>query len=443
MNNQEMQNLYSRAIIAGILDFPALMEDPVINGLDKTDFFGDFGTVWEKMVSLAGTGALSTVNLVASLSPASGLDLPYFVNLRREFADLPTDDLADYARALRKHSARRSLLDVASRLANAAHTDENPQMVAGWAMDALAYWAMDGAPTDEPIADVLSQVYEEAQKRYADPRDVWGIPYGFPKLDKATGGLQKGELLLVGGEPGVGKTWWATQLVMQAAQTAPGAFLTLEMRKQDIVRRMMSILGVERRRLMTGRLEVADWQAIDKAMDIIQRLPIVIDDRPLKLNQVRATLARHKTQRNIQWFVLDYLMLIDAPGKNEIETTQQISREMKLICKDLDLAGIVLHSVNKMGMDSDGTAKSKLRGSGQVVHDADLIYMLTKFKAVQSDAFDMSIMPARQDRIITLHIEKGRELERSGGVVHYERRSGTPGFDELDPDKTRKWDAPQ
>lgn len=428
----EQHRQHSRAVIAGVLDFPALMDDMTIGTLEASFFFGGDMVLWQKMRELHKTSSISVVNLINSLSPSSGYDFNYFAKLLDEIGNLPQSDIIDYARGLANHAGRRSLNEIAGKLAQAARSDEAPAVVAAQMMDDLARWAMHGELlTDEPIRDVLSAVFDEAMKRYADPRDIWGIPSGFRRLDLATGGLQTGELIIIGGEPGVGKTWFSTQLAMQAAESAPGVFLSLEMRKADIVRRMMGVVGVQRQKLMTGRLEPNDFQLIDRAMAIIQNLPIVIDDRPIKLHQIRPVLARHKTKTGASWFVLDYLYLIDAPGRDEIEKTQNISREMKLICKELNMAGIVLHSVIKSGMDQDGTAKSKLRGSGQVVHDADVIYMLTKYQPAHGNMEDAMILPARAARMITLHVEKGRELERSGGVIHYERRQNSPGFDEL------------
>lgn len=429
MTDENKHQQFSRAVIAGVLGFPALMDDPEVSILEPVYFYGGDGALWAKMRELQRDGKLSTVNLINSFPPSSGYDFGFFTALYDEFGRLPAADVAEYAIGLANYAGRRSLNEIANKLATAARTEETPASVASWAMDQLARWSMGAEPTDQPIRDVLLEVFQQATERAANPKDIWGIPTGFPRLDIATGGLQQGELIIIGGEPGVGKTWFSTQVAMQASAYAPGVFLSLEMRKADIVRRMMAILGVNRKRMMTGRMEKADFEALDASMAAIQEMNMVIDDRPLKLHSIRPALARHKAKSDIKWFVLDYLYLIDAPGINEIEKTQNISREIKLICKELDIAGIVLHSVSKAGMDTKETGKSRLRGSGQVVHDADLIYMLTRFTPI--DTHDALIMPARQEKIISLHVEKGRELEKVGGVLHFERRQNSPGFDEV------------
>lgn len=428
MTEDNKHRQYSRAVIAGALSWPAIMDDQEVSLLEPAYFFGGDIDLWGKMKALQKDGRLSTVNLISACPPSSGYDFSYFAALMEEYSRLPLGDVVEYARGLRHYATRRSLNEIAGRIAMASRSDD-PDLAVSWAMDQLAYWSMGKEPTDQPIKEVLLEVFEEAVRRSQDPKDVWGIPSGFRRLDIATGGLQQGELVIIGGEPGVGKTWFSTQLAMQASSHAPGAFLSLEMRRVDIVRRMMGILGVSRKKMMTGRMEQEDFQMLDEAMAEIQKLSIIIDDRSLKLTNIRPMLARHKAKHDIKWFVLDYLYLIDAPGINEIEKTQNISRELKLVCKELDLAGIVLHSVNKSGMDIKDTGKSKLRGSGQVVHDADVIYMLTKFTPV--DSRDSLMLPAMQDKTITLHVEKGRELEKAGGVIHYQRRATSPGFDEV------------
>lgn len=433
-NTEEKHNFISRAIIAGVMDWPAVLDEPFVSTLSKSDFYGSFGELWERVLELNRDGRLSTINLVGSFSPASGYDMGYFAKLKSDYPYVSSGEIIEYSQSLRNYSARRMLLDVSSKIAQSAHTDELPEIVVSKAIEVLSRWAMNGAQEEKSLVEVIREVEAEINERAKDPREVWGIPSGYPRLDKLTGGLQPGELLIIGGEPGIGKTWFVTQMAMQLAKLSPGAFLSLEMKTKPIIRRFLQLQGVARRSMMTGYMTVSDWAALESGMKTIPALPIHINQSALRMEQIYPLLARYRAKYKIRWFVLDYLSLLEAPGRDEIEKTQNISRELKRTCNELDLAGVVIQSVNKMGMDTDGaTGKAKLRGSGQMIHDADLIFMLTKFKKVDGDSFTQSIMPARHEKIITLHIEKGRELERAGGLLFYERVDNTPAFKELDP----------
>jgi hypothetical protein len=108
---------------------------------------------------------------------------------------------------------------------------------------------------------------------------------------------------------------------------------------------------------------------------------------------------------------------------------------MKQAAHDLNLSIVLISSVNKMGMDSpnENVTKSNVSGSGKKLHDADIIYILTKFNEKKNS--DLSIMPTDYQRIATLHISKARELDYNvpGGAINYMRETPNPKFRELIP----------
>jgi replicative DNA helicase len=283
------------------------------------------------------------------------------------------------------------------------------------------------------LSPVLSIVYDEIEARSANPCDIWGIPIGIPKLDIETGGQQCGELTLMAGEPGLGKTWFAIGAAMEMSKTAPGAFFSLEMSMNAIVRRMLvAQSGVKSRAMRTGRIGEHDWIKISEAVGSLETLPFYLDDRIRDIGGLRSSLARLKREADIKWFVLDYMLLLEDAGRDEIESTSNVSRELKHICMDLDLAGLVIHSVTKAGMDRTGieaSSKSNLRGSGQVIYNADLVLYLTEFQPDNNLKF---YSEEEKKRLSTLWVKKGRELEDPHIRVHLTRRQNSPLWGELE-----------
>ena len=115
---------------------------------------------------------------------------------------------------------------------------------------------------------------------------------------------------------------------------------------------------------------------------------------------------------------------------------------MKQIANDLNISLILISSVNKggMGILSENSTKANLSGSGKKLHDADVIYILTKFNEKKSN--DNSIMPKDYWRVTTLHIEKARELDYNlpGGAINYMRETPNPKFKELKSEsETPSW----
>lgn len=284
------------------------------------------------------------------------------------------------------------------------------------------------------IGDTADKVEQMIRERAANPTDVWGIPYAWSYLSTLTGGKQKGEVTLFSAEPKIGKSWWNLQDALQTAiKDTPVFYWCGEMKRTQLMMRFYQLLGVNGRRMKNGQMTSDDWDALTDAKALIMNSPLFIDDSPLMLHELRPMLAKQKAEHGIEQVVIDYAMKILAPGRDEIEQTSNISKEVKSIALDLDLAVTLITSVNKMGMDSktESASKSNVRGSGQQIHDADVIYIMTKFN--EKYGIDYGIMPNEYDKTISLHIAAGRELDHQieGGFIPYMREGFTPKFKEL------------
>jgi replicative DNA helicase len=339
-------------------------------------------------------------------------------------------------RIIRDFSQRRSLLTLASDIARAAQ-DRKVELGDASAefIDRMSRLSSckSGAVQWSIYFDAL---FGEIQERMETPRDTWGIPTGFHSFDRITGGLQPGEEFILSGKPGVGKSMLAMDMAARMAQQAPGAIYSLEMTGRQVVRRITSSRAeVQSNKLKTGRISDAEYPKVTKAIDALQGLPVYMSDAAnMTTGSIRSDLARLKAQHDIQWFVFDYLLLAgDAPEKEEIERTAMISRQMKIICRHLEVAGIVIHSMNKAGMDKSRPEQSNLRGSAQVSFDADLICFLNEFTPMSPQ--DGFIAPAEQANMRTLFFAKGRELENPEKYLHLVKLPGYPTFGDYETER--------
>jgi replicative DNA helicase len=295
--------------------------------------------------------------------------------------------------------------------------------------------------------DVIDQLEQDILERQKNPRDVWGVHYAWPFLSIITGGKQKQELIILAGEPGVGKSWFAHQDALYTALGSPSQNIPStpvlvwsgEMPQKQVYRRMFEMLGVPKRNMLTGNMSETDWQFFNEAKAMIVNSPIYVSDAALDLKSVRPMLEREIGEHGIVQAVFDYDWLISSPGHSEIEQSQNISREMKQLSRELNISIILISSVNKMGMDTanDNVTKANVSGSGKKLHDADVIYILTKFNEKKST--DLGIAPKDYQRIATLHIAKGRELDYHvpDGAINYMRETPNPKFREM-KDMSRK-----
>ena len=281
---------------------------------------------------------------------------------------------------------------------------------------------------------LLLEMDADLTERIKDPQSVWGIKTKFPKFDQITGGLQKGESLIIGGNPGIGKSMIAVQMGFQMAEDAPGAIYSLEMSKKNVVWRIVSArTRIESRKIKGGNLGPDDQTKIVQAYESLSNLPVLISGRSdWTTTSLMADLTRLKAQHGIEWFIVDYLALLsDSNYKEEHQRIAAISRHLKLVCRQLDLAGIFVHSLTKQGMASSIPGLAALRGEAGVSFDADVVVFLTGFNPVSDQ--EKSIIKENQENMRTLIFKKGRELQDPRRYIHFVKATHFPEFQEYIP----------
>ena len=337
-----------------------------------------------------------------------------------------------YANTVKGYSDKRGLLKFANRIAGLAYKDNSfSQAVTEIKQDFDAI--ENGVVVDDsfqPLKDVFSEVYDEAEERSKSPKEIWGIPTGLDQLDKETGGQQGGELSFWVGEPGVGKTWLLLGMALEMSKTSAGGFLSMELKKQSVARRVLSgASGVATKAIKTGFLEASDWVRINKAVEENAGLPLYLMYESITSSQLYHIVRQAKKKYNFGFLVVDYAMLFVDTARDDTERTAIISRNLKQIATTFDITVNCIHSVVKTGMDNGSDpSKSNMRGSGQQIHDADNVYFLTPYK--QTSELDGFLREEQTKKMITVWCKKGRELENSDFHVHMVRKGASPFFAE-------------
>ena len=207
----------------------------------------------------------------------------------------------------------------------------------------------------------------------------------------------------------------------------------MEMQDTQIGRRLISgHAKIQTSALKKGKILESDYPRFLEAIEYLAALPITISDATgWTTTSMRADLARQKSQNGVEWYVVDYLHLLDdALHLSDTERTGRISRGLKGTSQSLNLAGIIINSMTKEGMNSAGIAPSQtgMRGSGQVLHDADLITFLTKYPDNNLPG-DM-VSAKDRENLRVLWFAKGRELESDRKWITLVKQPGFPSFGE-------------
>ncbi len=234
------------------------------------------------------------------------------------------------------------------------------------------------------IQDVLLTNIKIIDEAAQNKDKIVGIPTGFKDIDEKTSGFQRSDLIIVAARPAMGKTSFALNVAQQSAVKAGSSVIifSLEMSKEQLGQRLLAMQArVEMQKLKQGDLDRKDWDRITMALDELNNTKIVIDDTPgISLMEMRNKCRRLKAQQGLDLIVIDYLQLMSMQGKtdNRQQEISAISRNLKLLAREMDCALIVLSQLSRAPEQRQDHRPilSDLRESGSIEQDADIVIFL-------------------------------------------------------------------
>ncbi len=292
-------------------------------------------------------------------------------------------NVKDYARIVKDKSILRALIGACGEVQELAYSEQDEVEHVLEIAERSIYAIADGNETKnfEHIRDVLVSAYDHLHQLTTDKEGTRGTPTGFSGLDKVLVGLGKGDLVLVGARPGMGKTSFTMNVAVNAAQSTKKAVcvFSLEMSAEQLVTRMLSSEAlVESHALRSGELSEEDWTKLAHASARLSECDILIDDTSgITVTGMKAKLRRVK---NLGMVVIDYLQLMQSDRRidNRVQEVAEISRGLKLMAKELGVPVITCAQLSR-GPESRTDKKpmlSDLRDSGAIEQDADIVMFL-------------------------------------------------------------------
>lgn len=236
----------------------------------------------------------------------------------------------------------------------------------------------------KPISLLAKEQLNRLQDLYNGRSAITGLSTGFASLDAVTAGLHPGNLVVIGGRPGMGKTDLALNIAVHVALhlKKPALIFSLEMSEDELTNRILSAqASVDGHALRTGRIDAAAWRRLAEASSLLEPVPLTIDDSgSLSMSQIRSRSRLHKSKHGLGLLVVDYLQLMH--GRGDAATREQevsdLSRSLKALAKDLDVPVIALAQLNRSveGRKPPKPKLADLRESGGIEQDADLVMMI-------------------------------------------------------------------
>ncbi len=401
------------ALLGSILINPNALND-VAAFLQADDFFiVRNGWVWDTVQRLHERGdEIDYVTVVEELRQQGQLEevggaayITYLIN------HTPSSIYAEaYGRIVERAALRRRLLNSASEIAQLAHEESADINEVVDRAEASLFAVTERRLLRElvPMRVAISDYYDRIENLYERRGEPLGVPTGFTDLDHLLGGLQKSDLAIVAGRPGMGKTSWLLTTALNAARLgrARVAIFSLEMSNEQIVQRLVSSeTGINTHKLRLGELEEREWALFVEATANLSSVQIFLDDTPaLSPIQMRTKCRRLYSEHGLDLVMVDYLQLMTSGAghsENRVQEISYISRNLKQIARELNipvLAAAQLSRAVEQRQDKRPQL-SDLRESGSIEQDADIVMFIYRDEVYNEN----TERPNQADVIVSKH----------------------------------------
>lgn len=381
-----------QAVLASVV-IDTKVIDELIGFLSEDDFYAPAHKfIFRAIQSLHfGGKAVDLITLISRLKDEETLDaaggLEYISDLVQIIPN--SANVAVYAKNIHEKSLLRRMISTGAEISELGYNHIEPTDDLIDKAQILAFeLGSDGRRDDAVhVEKVLKENFDNLERLYAldeNEKFVSGVTSGFSDLDKITNGFQKSDLIIVAGRPGMGKTSFGLNVLMNAASVGHRCiFFSLEMSSQQLVNRLVSCEAeINSSALRTGSLNQDQWKGLADISARISKMHIYLDDTPqITVNQIRAKCRRLAAKGKLDMVFVDYLQIMGYNKAIQVREQQisEISRSLKTLAKEFNIPVMAFAQVNR-SVDSRGDNRrpflSDLRESGAIEQDADIIMFL-------------------------------------------------------------------
>lgn len=297
-----------------------------------------------------------------------------------------TENVESYCKIIKEKYYIRSLINVSKEIIEDASASDNSADLLLDSAEQRIYDIRQGKVSKGPtkIGDIIvNEVYDKLQKLSSADKDKYkGFTTGFTDLDKAITGLNRSDLVIVGARPAMGKTSLALNMARNTAMLGQKKvlFFSLEMTKEQLAQRVLSTEArVESTKMRTGNISGDEWARLATATALLSNCELYFDDTSnMTVPEMKSRIRR---LRDVDAVFVDYLQLMKSGSRVEsrVQEVSEITRNLKLMAKDLNIPVVVLAQLARTTEARGKSHKpqlSDLRESGSIEQDADIVIML-------------------------------------------------------------------
>lgn len=261
----------------------------------------------------------------------------------------------------------------------------------------------------------LPQIVRENKDKYFKDDERPKMMMGLPKLDEMLGGLEGGDLILIGARPAVGKSAFATQITSHFAELGKKVgYFNLEMQEKQVYERFVAARsGIELTRIRRAiAFQNDEERRFREANEYLERQKgIIITTGAKRISEIRIDAKRQA----YDVIIIDYMQLVRpdrAYGANRYAEVGAISHAVKSLAMEMNIPVIGLCQLNRLSeaRETKEPTMAELRESGDFEQDASVIMLLWNTDKDDRSKKCLKVDKSRQGRIgkVDLHFDGNR-----------------------------------
>lgn len=320
----------------------------------------------------------------------------------------------EYARTVREKSMLRSLIGLSDNVTRRAFSGQiDPQAIVEELQSELTKLATS---SHREQVMTLEDLGREALTRLKTPNAAEFVTYGFETIDNRLMGIDRGEFIVVGARASMGKSTLLRQMAINGACDGhPTLFVSLEENPSKVGRNVLAWWSrTENQRIRRGDVRPHELTIIEDAAAKMRGIPFYFVWGTNRADTLRSLIMSYVTRFKIKTVFLDYLQLVDAGGKTDLEKATNASRFCASIPKTIDVRMVAAAQLNRAvaAREDHRPAMTDLRSTGQIEQDADVILLLHREDYYHTN--DANYANTNEAEVI---IAKARDSERGESLA--------------------------
>jgi replicative DNA helicase len=229
------------------------------------------------------------------------------------------------------------------------------------------------------VGKSANQVYIDTENARNNPNTIMGIKSSLREINEKLMGYCEPDLIIVAGRPGEGKSTYAIQEALFAAENgSPSLVFSMEMKDKQLAWKILSQkANIEVLRIRSGKITVDELNDLAFNAQELQATPLYFADGVNNLNDIKSISRRAVKSQGIKFIVIDYLGLISyrLDGANREQVVSEICRQLKALCIELSVPIMLLCQLSRptKGTTVKPPTIFDLKESGGIESNADVI----------------------------------------------------------------------